>query len=104
MLYITGCGMVGGQRGAGDGAKPESTLKKKRPLQTHFFTADAKLYTNGKRTLCEFFVPLARGRHLREATVVTCERCMVVKDAWLEQPRRKPLTVRRLRILMRAAR
>lgn len=38
---------------------------------------------------------------LRESNVVACEMCMVMKDAWLQLPKRKPLTVRRAAQLIR---
>ena len=34
---------------------------------------------------------------LRAGAVVTCPVCMVIKDAWLDLPKRKPLTLRRAR-------
>lgn len=38
---------------------------------------------------------------LRESNTVACEMCMVMKDAWLQLPKRKPLTVRRAAQLIR---
>lgn len=51
--------------------------------------------------LCEKGVPDEDTYVLRADVNVECGACMVVKDAWLEQPRRKPLTLRRLRALVR---
>ncbi len=83
-------------------------------MSTHFLTHEAKRYVGKiatptgigsrrvyvKRALCQAFVAESDGRALRESAVVTCQRCMVAKDAWLEMPKRKPLTVRRLRVLV----
>ncbi len=71
---------------------------------THFRVAGEPKNWRWPRAICG-----ARGAHLvswadsfelREAAVVACERCMVVKDFWLSMPKRKPLTVRRWRPLL----
>lgn len=40
---------------------------------------------------------------LRADAVVSCPACMVLKDCWLEQPKRKPITIRRRAMLQALA-
>ncbi len=71
--------------------------------KAHFRVADEKKTYPWPRGVCG-----ARGKRqirwttsleLRESAVVDCPKCMVIKDAWLSLPKRKPLTVRRWRAL-----
>lgn len=54
-----------------------------------------------KRTICGTMVKTKFTYELREGQVVDCPACMLVKDAWLETTKRKPLTVLRCRQLWR---
>lgn len=54
------------------------------------------------RTICDSVAANIDTKTLREDLTVTCPKCMVMKDVWLSQPKRKPLTVRRARMLRRS--
>ena len=54
------------------------------------------------RTVCGDVAAALDAKALRQEAEVTCPQCMVIKDTWLSQPKRKPLTIRRARQLRRS--
>lgn len=55
---------------------------------------------NGKprpaaRTICDKWTKKSNTKELRLDATVDCINCMVIKDVWLDQEKRRPLTVRR---------
>ena len=56
------------------------------------------------RAICGHVVANLDTLTLRESNTVSCATCMVMKDAWLTMPKRKPLTNRRANALRRSLR
>ncbi len=68
----------------------------------HFrFAKERRINDPWVRTVCGAYVAVERTLELRETAISDCIACLMVKDAWLLEEKRKPLTVRRGHALWR---